>query len=133
MKAISAHVTKAIHQGTVLNCIDNTGAKKLKVIAVIGYKGRWRRLPKAGVGDVVVCSVIAGKEKMRHEVVYAVIVRQKKEYRRLDGRRIKFRDNAAVIVNPKTYEPQGTEIRSVIAKEAVERFSTIGKIASIVV
>ena len=132
MKAVSAHVTKAIPLGAQMECADNTGAKILEIIAVKRYHGRWRRLPKAGVGDVVVCSVKKGKEKMRHEVVHAVIVRQKKEYKRFDGTRIKFSDNAAIIVNPKTIEPQGTEIRTAIAKEVVERFSAIGKIASMV-
>lgn len=113
-------------------CVDNSGAKVLELIAVKTYKGKLRRLPKAGVGDVVVCSVKKGNEKIRKTVVHAVIVRQKKEYRRYDGERVKFMDNAAVLVNPKTFEPQGTEIRSVIAKEVVERFSAIGKIASMV-
>ena len=84
------------------------------------------------MGDVIICSVKKGKEKIRKTVVYAVVVRQKKEYMRMDGSRVKFEDNAAILVNPKTFEPQGTEIRSVIAKEGVERFSAIGKIASIV-
>jgi large subunit ribosomal protein L14 len=132
MKPLTSKVTKSIQLGTVLECADNTGAKKLRLIAVRDYKGRLRRLPKAGIGDVIVCSVIKGKEKLRHEVVHAVVVRQKKEYRREDGTRIRFMDNAAVLVNPKTYEPQGSEIRSVIAKEVVQRFSPIGKIASIV-
>src|SRR3990172_4377506 len=131
MKAVTANVTRAIHLKTRLACIDNSGAKELELIAVIGYKGKLRRLPKAGVGDVIVCSVKKGKEKLRKTVVHAVVVRQKKEYMRYDGERVKFMDNAAVLVNPKTFEPQGTEIRSVIAKEAVERFSPIGKIASI--
>jgi large subunit ribosomal protein L14 len=133
MKPITAKITKGIQLNTKLVCADNSGAKELKLIAVIGYKGKKRRLPKAGVGDVIVCSVKKGKEKVRHQVVYAVIVRQKKEYARRDGTHIRFADNAAVLVNPKTFEPQGTEIRSVIAKEVVERFSPIGKIASIVV
>ncbi|MCD6381371.1 MAG: 50S ribosomal protein L14 [Candidatus Aenigmarchaeota archaeon] len=133
MKPISARRTKGITIGTVLNCADNTGAKKLEVIAVKGYKGVARRYPSAGIGDVVMCSVKKGTEKLRKKVVYVVIVRQKKEYRRKDGVRIKFEDNAAVLVNPKTLEPQGTEIRSAIAKEVVERFSPIGKIAGIVV
>lgn len=132
MKAIAAKTTRPIQLGTMLNCADNTGAKEMELIAVRGYKGRLRRLPKAGIGDVVICSVKKGKEKMRKQVVYAVIVRQKKEYRRPDGTRVKFTDNSAVLVNSKTFEPQGTEIRTVIAKEVVERFSAIGKIASIV-
>ncbi|MCX6819020.1 MAG: 50S ribosomal protein L14 [Candidatus Aenigmarchaeota archaeon] len=132
MKAVTSKITKMIQLGTILNCVDNSGAKELDLIAVKGYKGRLRRLPKAGVGDVVICSVTKGKEKMRHQIVYAVIVRQRKEYKRADGTRVKFTDNSAVLVNSKTFEPIGTEIRTVIAKEVVERFSAIGKIASIV-
>lgn len=132
MKGLTANVPRAIQLKSRLNCIDNTGAKELELVAVKGYKGRLRRLPKAGIGDVVICSVKKGKEKVRGTVVYAVIVRQKKEFRRADGSRVKFTDNAAVLVNQKTFEPQGTEIRTVVAKEAVERFSVIGKISSIV-
>ncbi|MFH0949275.1 MAG: 50S ribosomal protein L14 [Candidatus Aenigmatarchaeota archaeon] len=132
MKPISANVTKMLQLQSRLVCADNTGAKELELIAVRGYKGRKRRLPRAGVGDVIICAVKKGKEKMRHKVVYAVIVRQRKEYMRPDGVRVKFEDNAAVVVDGKTFEPQGTEIRTVIAKEVVERFSAIGKIASIV-
>jgi large subunit ribosomal protein L14 len=132
MKPVSSNVTKGIQLKCKMNCVDNSGAKVLELIAVKTYKGKLRRLAKAGVGDVVICSVKKGNEKIRKTVVYAVIVRQKKEYRRYDGERVKFADNAAVVVNPKTFEPQGTEIRSVVAKEAVERFSTIGKISSMV-
>lgn len=132
MKGLTAKMTKPIQLKSRLNCADNTGAKELELISVKGYKGRLRRLPKAGIGDVVICSVKKGKEKVRGTVVYAVIVRQKKEYRRADGTRVKFTDNAAILVNPKTFEPQGTEVRTVVAKEAVERFSPIGKISSIV-
>ncbi|MBI2172673.1 MAG: 50S ribosomal protein L14 [Candidatus Aenigmarchaeota archaeon] len=132
MKAITSNIVKGIPLGSRLVCADNSGAKELELIAVKGYKGRLRRLPKAGVGDVIICSVKKGKEKIRKTVVYAVVVRQKKEYMRMDGSRVKFEDNAAILVNPKTFEPQGTEIRTVIAKEAVERFSAIGKIASVV-
>ncbi len=132
MKAVSAKITRGVQLKTLLTCADNTGAKELELIAVRGYKGRLRRLPKAGVGDVVICAVTKGKEKLVHTVVYAVIVRQKMPFMRPDGTHVKFTDNAAVLVNQKTFEPQGTEIRTVIAKEVVERFSTIGKIASIV-
>lgn len=132
MKGLTAKVTRPLPLGARLVCADNSGAKELELIAVKGYHGRMRRLPAAGVGDVIVCSVKKGKEKVRHTVVYAVIVRQKKEYMRYDGMRVKFSDNAAILVNPKTFEPTGTEIRSAIAKEVVERFTSIGKIASMV-
>jgi len=132
MLGLSAHVTKGVHLQSILNCADNSGAKQLRVIAVIKYKGVHRRLPKAGVGDIVVCSVIKGNEKLRKQVVHAVVVRQKMAYKRPDGTRVAFTDNAAALVNSKTREPVGTEIRTVIAKEVVERFSAIGKIAAIV-
>lgn len=133
MFGLTAKMTKCIQLGTRLNCADNSGAKVIEVIAVIKYKGKHRRLPKAGIGDIVVCSVKKGDEKTRKTVVHAVVVRQKKEFRRPDGTRIAFTDNAAVLINPKTHEPTGSEIRTAIAKEVVERFSVIGKIASVVV
>jgi len=132
MKGLTSKVTKGIQLGTKLVCVDNSGAKELELIGVKGYKGTHRRLPRAGVGDIVMCSVRKGKEKMRKQVVQAVIVRQRQPYRRPDGTRVQFTDNAAALVNPKTLEPVGSEIRTVIAKEVVERFSAIGKIASII-
>jgi len=132
MKAVSSSISRPIPLGARLVCADNSGAKELELIAVRGYKGRLRRLPRAGIGDVIICSVKKGKEKIRKTVVYAVVVRQKKEFRRMDGTRVKFTDNAAILVNQKNFEPAATEIRTAIAKEVVERFSAIGKIASVV-
>ncbi|MCK5177685.1 MAG: uL14 family ribosomal protein, partial [Candidatus Aenigmarchaeota archaeon] len=60
-----------------------------------------------------------------------VVVRQKRPFRRPNGVHVRFEDNAAVIVDDK-YEPKGKEVKSVIAKEVIERFSTIGKIARVV-
>jgi large subunit ribosomal protein L14 len=132
MKAVRARITKALPVGSYINCVDNTGAKLLQIISVLGYKGKRRRYPKAGVGDDVKCTVKDGDVKIMKQVVNAVIVRQRAEYRRLNGMRVSFEDNAAVIVDEK-FEPKGSEIKGPIAKEVVERFSAIGKIASIVV
>lgn len=132
MKAMGSRVTKGINHGASVNCVDNSGAKILRVFAVKGYKGRKRRQPKAGVGDIVLCSVIKGTPKIREETPLAIIVRQRKEIRRVDGTRIKFEDNAAIVVNEKN-EPQGSEIKGPVAKEVVKRFPSIGKIASIVI
>jgi large subunit ribosomal protein L14 len=132
MKALKSDISKSIMTGSLIDCADNTGAKKLNVISVKGYKGRHRRLAGAGVGDVVVCSVRKGTQKWRKQVVKAVIVRQKKEFRRHDGMRIKFEDNAAVLINDKG-EPQGTQIKGPMAKEVTDRFIPVGKIASFVV
>lgn len=132
MKAVKASITKAIPVGTYLVCADNSGAKILQVISVMGYKGVKRRHPSAGVASMIKASVKEGDVKIRKQVVNAVIIRQKAEYRRMNGMRISFEDNAAIITDEKG-EVKGTEVKGPVAKEAVERFSSIGKIASIVV
>lgn len=132
MKAISSSKGKSIQTGTVLKCADNSGANLLEVIAVRGYKGIRRTKPTAGIADIVVCRVKTGNEKVRHQIFKAVIVRQRNEYRRANGIRISFEDNAGVIVNDK-FDPTASVIKGPIAKEVVERFKTVGKIASIVV
>lgn len=132
MKPITARITKGLQVESFLKCADNTGANTLQIIAVKGYKGVKRRHPSCGVGSWIICSVKQGDPKMKHEVVHAVIVRQKKEFRRKTGLRVKFEDNAAVLINEKG-EPRGTKIKGPIAKEVVERFSVIGKIATTVV
>jgi large subunit ribosomal protein L14 len=131
-RAVSARLTKALPVGARLNCADNTGAKELEIIAVRGYKGVRTRLPKAGIGDLIIASVKKGRVDMRKQVVMAVIVRQKKAYTRFNGSKIKFEDNAAVIVGDDGI-PKGTEIKTSIAREAAERWNKIGSIASIVI
>jgi len=96
-------------------------------------KTRKGRISAAGVGDLVMASVKRGKPEMRKQVVFAVIVRQKKEYRRPDGTRIKFEDNAAVVCKDEKGNPKGTMIKGPIAKEVCERWPAIAKIASIIV
>jgi large subunit ribosomal protein L14 len=132
MKAITSNITKALPIGARLQCIDNTGAREVEIIAVKGYKGVRRRLAPAGVGDMIVITVKKGSVDMRKEVTTAVVVRQKKEFKRVDGLRIKFDDNAAVIVSPEGVL-KGSEIRGPIAKEAADRWPDIGSAASIIV
>ena len=129
MKGIKANIPRCLPTGARLVCTDNTGARELEIIAVKGYKGVRRRYPAAGVGDIVVVSVKKGTPEIRKQVHYAVIVRQRKEYRRPDGTRVKFEDNAAVITDDKG-NPKGTEIRGAVAREAAERFSKIGSLAA---
>ena len=132
MKPISARITRGLQAGSLIICADNTGAKILNIIAVKGYKGVKRRHPSCGVGNWIVCSVRKGVPKLRKQVVHAVVIRQKKEFRRKNGMRIKFEDNAAILITEKG-EPRGTKIKGPVAKEVVERFSMIGKISTIVV
>ncbi len=131
-KAISANMCKTLVPGTRLVCADNTGAKEIGIIAVKGYKGVRNRMPKAGVSDMVIASVKKGRPDVRKQVVHAIIVRQRKAYRRKDGSRICFSDNAAIIVGEEGM-PKGTEIKGAVAREAAERWSKIGSISSIVI
>jgi large subunit ribosomal protein L14 len=131
MKPMSAKITKALQAGSFINCADNSGANLLQIIAIKGYKGVKSRSPRCGVGDWIICAVKEGDSKIMHEVVQAIVIRQKKEYRRPSGIRVKFEDNAAVLINEKG-EPRGSKIKGAVAREVVERFSTIGKIATFV-
>ena len=132
MKAISSRTGEALQVGSILKCADNSGAKVLRIISVRGFKGVRRTRPSAGVADIVMCKVESGTEKVRHQVFKAVIVRQRKEFRRADGIRVQFEDNAAALVNDK-FDPTASMIKGPIAKEVVQRFKTVGKIASTVV
>ncbi len=132
MRGIKAKVVRALPSGARIKVADNSGAKEIEIIQVIGYKGVRRRYPSAGVGDMVVASVKKGTPEMRKQKVYAVIIRQKKEYRRPNGMRVKFADNAVVIVNEKG-EPKGSDIKGPVAKEAAERWSKIASLARIIV
>ena len=132
MKGIAARITKPLQIGSIIKCDDNTGAKELMIVGVQGYRGKRRRVPLAGVANVVLCSVKKGKPEIRKKIVKAVVIRQKKEFRRRDGTRIKFNDNAAVLVDDKGL-PRGTEIKGVVAKEVAERFAKIATLAKNVV
>merc|ERR1711982_182633 len=84
-----------------INCADNTGAKNLYIIAVGGIRGRLNRLPAAACGDMVLATVKKGKPELRKKVMPAVVIRQRKTFRRKDGQFLYFEDNAGVIVNNK--------------------------------
>ena len=95
---------------------DNSGAK---IIAVIQCKGGYRRR-YAGIGDIVVASVKSAQPHTaikKGDVVNAVVVRQRKELRRIDGTYIRFDENAVVIIDPKSKEPKGTRIFGPVARE----------------
>ncbi len=104
-----------IQQQTFLQVADNTGAKELMCIRVLGGTGR----RYANIGDVIVCSVkkaIPGGNVKKGEVVKAVVVRSKHGVRRADGSYIRFDENAAVIIK-EDKNPRGTRIFGPIARE----------------
>ena len=103
-----------------LKVADNTGAREILVIRVLG--GSVRRY--GTVGDIVVATVKSAAPQgnvKKSEIVRAVIVRTAKEYRRADGSHIKFDDNAAVILKPEGTDPQGTRIFGPVARELREK------------
>lgn len=101
---------------SMLTVADNSGAKRLMCIRVLGgYKKRYAR-----IGDIITCSIkqaVPRAAVKKGDVVHAVIVRQRKEMRRKDGTYIRFDENAAVIVDKKSKEPKGTRIFGPIARE----------------
>ncbi len=105
-----------IQQESRLKVADNTGAKEILAIRVLGGSGR----RYAGLGDIIVATVkdaIPGGNVKKGEVVKAVIVRTVKETRRADGSYIKFDENAAVIIKNKEGEPRGTRIFGPVGRE----------------
>ncbi len=109
-----------IQQETRLTVADNTGARELLVIRVLG--GSRRRY--GYIGDIVVATVKAAAPHgavKKSEVVKAVIVRTAKEYRREDGSYIRFDDNAAVLLDADGVNPKGTRIFGPVARELRER------------
>ncbi|MDO8555774.1 MAG: uL14 family ribosomal protein [Nanoarchaeota archaeon] len=133
MKALKAHVTGALPHRTKIVACDNSGAKIVRIVSVVGGKTTRRRKPTAGVADLVNIVVVKGDQSVRKKVMPAIIVRQKKEYRRADGSRIKFESNAAVILKDEKGNPKGTMIKGPIAKEAADRWPAVAKIAGQVV
>lgn len=125
------HIAKGLLVGSMITCADNTGAKRLRIVNVVGYKGRLRRVPLGGVGDKILVSVRKGSPNLRKQVLPAIIIRQRKPYRRADGMWVQFEDNAAVIITPDG-ELRGSEIKGPVAKEAAERWPRVAGSASII-
>mgnify|MGYP000547086296 FL=1 len=109
-----------IQQQTILNVADNTGAKRIMCIQVLG--GSYRKF--GNIGDVIVASVkdaSPGGVVKKGDVVKAVIVRSKKGLRRADGSYIRFDENAAVVINNNDKSPKGTRIFGPVARELREK------------
>merc|ERR1711922_119779 len=119
----------ALPVGAIINCADNTGGKNLFIMAVAGIRGRLNRLPAAACGDMVLATVKKGKPELRKKVMPAVVIRQRKTFRRKDGTFIYFEDNAGVIVNNKG-EMKGSAITGPVAKECADLWPRIASNAS---
>ena len=131
MEGLTAHISKPLTIGTRLVCDDNSGAKIVEIIGIVGARGRLRRIPSAGIGDVGIVAVKKGKPEIVKKKERAVITRQKVPFRR-GKERIKFEDNACVLIDDAGL-PKGTEIKGAVAREIAERFPKVVPLSSTVI
>lgn len=131
IRAAVRRLTRGLPVGARITVADNSGARIVELISVKGHQTRLRRIPAAKIGDMVICSVKKGSPKLRRQIVHAIVIRQRKPYKRPDGSWVYFEDNAVVIVN-EAGEPRGGEIRGPVAKEAADRWTRIASVARII-
>merc|ERR1712118_654989 len=127
-RAAKLKISTGLCVASLMNCADNSGAKNLYIIAVRGIGGRLNKMPCCAPGDMVLASVKKGKPELRKKVLKAVVIRQKKPWRRIDGIFVYFEDNAGVIVNDKG-EMKGSAITGPVAKECAELWPKIASAA----
>ena len=118
---------------TRVKVVDNSGAREVECIHVLGGSGK----RYARIGDIMVASVKVAdprKEVKKHDIVRALIVRQRKEFRRADGSYVRFSENGCVILEGKTKKPKGGRIFGPIAREIKEKgFQEVAALAKEIV
>jgi large subunit ribosomal protein L14 len=133
MKGLSTTISRRLIPGSVLTCADNSGARTLMIINRIGKGGGTKgRYSHSGIGDVVIASVKSGTPQYVKKIVRVVIIRQKAPIRRANGMRVRFEDNAGILITD-TALAVGTEVKGAMAREIVERYVKLAGIASRVV
>ncbi|MDR0439139.1 MAG: 50S ribosomal protein L14 [Methanocalculaceae archaeon] len=132
MKGLTSKIPRALQTGSKMVCADNTGARVVQIVSVFGYHGVKNRQPKMGLGDLAIVSVKKGTPDMKRKLVKAVVVRQKKEFRRPNGLRVSFEENAMILLND-SGDPRGTDIKGPVAREVAERFPKVGSMATIII
>ena len=132
MKPLSARATAGLNLGAKMIAADNSGAKIVKIVSVKRSKAKKGKQVCAKIADWVKVSIKKGIPEMKGEVFDAVVIRQKKAYRRLSGERIALEDNAVAILKDDKGNPKATQIKGPIAREVLERWPSVAKIASII-
>lgn len=130
MKSVSGRVTRGLNIGSLVDACDNSGARICKIVSVKHGKTSKGRMGYAKVADWVKVSVRKGDPKMKGEVFDAVVVRQRKPWRRNTGERVCFSDNAVALFKDEKGNPKGTQIKGAVAREVQERWKEVAKIAS---
>jgi large subunit ribosomal protein L14 len=133
MKGVAAKMTNGLNIGSMMVASDNSGARIVRITGVVGGKSKKGRQQYAKIGDHVKVSVRKGDPKIVGLVFDAVIIRQKKPFRRNTGERVAFEDNAVALLKDEKGNPKGTQIKGPIAKEVSERWGFLAKIAKFVV
>lgn len=133
MRTLKARMTRGLTFGSRIEVHDNSGAKVIRLFAVIGHKTQRGQYQSAGIGDLIMASVVKGRPDIRKQVVYAVIVRQRRPFRRPDGTSVIFEDNAAVVLKDDKKNPRGTLFKGPMAKEIVDRWPAVSKLGTIIV
>jgi len=133
MKPISAKATRGLNIGSLVEAADNSGARIVRIVSVKHGKSTKKRQQYAKIADWVKVSVRKGKPEMKGEVFDAVVVRQRKSWRRKTGERIAFSDNAVALLKDEKGNPKGTQIKGAVAREVLERWSSVAKLARIIV
>jgi large subunit ribosomal protein L14 len=132
MKAVSARGTAGLNLGAKVIATDNSGAKVVRIVSVKKWKGRKGKQACAKIADWVKVSVRKGNPEMKGKVFDAVVVRLRRPYRRRTGEVLCFQDNAVSILKDEKGNPKGTIIKGPIAREVLERWPSVAKIASTV-
>jgi len=132
MKAIPARATRGLNIGSNVIASDNSGARIVRITGVKRGKSSRGTQQYAKIADHVKVSVRAGKPDMKGQVFDAVIIRQRKPYRRNTGERVMFEDNAVALLKDDKGNPKGTQIKGPVARELSERWKAVAKIAQFV-
>ena|SRR3989344_3655780 len=132
MKGVAAKLTRGLNLGSKVLASDNSKARIVKIISVKGGKTRRERQQYIKIGDCVKVSVREGEPSMKGQIFDAVVIRQKKPFRRNTGERVAFTDNAVALLKDEKGNPKGTQIKGPIAKEVAERWQFLVKIAKFV-
>ena len=132
MKAISGRATKSLNIGSSVDVCDNSGARICRIVSVKRGKTSKGRQGYVKIGDWIKVSVRKGDPQIKGEVFDAVLVRQRKSWRRNTGERVCFSDNAVALLKDEKGNPKGTQIKGAVAREVQERWKEVAKIAKII-
>ncbi|MEI6058489.1 MAG: uL14 family ribosomal protein [archaeon] len=132
MKAITARATRGLNLGSVVEACDNSGARIVKITGVKKMKSSKGKQTPVRIADWVKVSVRKGDPKMKGEIFDAVVVRQKKPWKRNTGERVCFTDNAVVLLKDDKGNPKGTQVKGPVAREIQERWKEVSKLASVI-